>query len=80
MRTGRCCLPGSAFGRRRLRAGRHGGGRTGDMHFFSRRVEARMRVHLLPTTATGPMAGVIRRGLDPLGCGLERCGGGKHGV
>jgi hypothetical protein len=50
------------------------------MHFFSRRVEARMRVHLHPTAATGPMAGVIRRGLDPLGCGLERCGGGKHGV
>ncbi len=50
------------------------------MHFFSWRVEARMRVHLLPTAATWPMAGVIRRGLDPLGRGLERYDGGNHGV
>jgi hypothetical protein len=73
-------LPGSALRRRRLRAGPHGGGRTGDMHLFSWRVEARMRVHLLPTAATWPMAGVIRRGLDPLGRGLERYDGGNHGV
>ena len=80
MRTGQCCLPDSAFGRRRLRAGRHGGRHTGNMHFFSWRVEARMRVHLLPTAATGPMAGVIQRGLDPLGRGLERCDDRNHGV